>query len=601
MRAGGGVRSPLNLTVEKGDIFMTQPGVAGMAVDRDVFIPMRDGVRLQADVYRPAQPGSYPVLVTRTPYGRAGGANTAAFWVPNGYVIVSQDCRGRFGSEGTYEPIVTEGTDGYDTVEWAAVQPWSDGNIGTIGQSYLAADQHVLAPLAPPHLKAMVPISASSDFHQSWVYHTGGAFELGWMVSYAILKGRNTAERLGLGQAALDELDTYLDPAVNFARPLTDEWYRHLPLTDWAARLAEIAPYFAGYLAHPDDGPVWWPINLRRQYHRVDVPMYHMGSWYDIFQEGAWNNFAGIRALGTERARRSQKLLMGPWGHLFPYTQPTTKGTGDIDFGPEAAIDLMAEQRRWFDYWLKGIDTGIMDEPPVRLFVMGENRWREATEWPPAGVQYTPYYLHGGGRANSLDGDGRLSTEPPGPEPADTYVYDPRDPVPTLGGSTLILPLGVFDQRPVEARPDVLVYTSEPLTQDTEVTGPLTVTVYAASSAYDTDFTAKLVDVRPDGYAQNLQDGIIRARYRESPTDPTLLTPGQIYRYTIDLWATSHVFRAGHRIRLEVSSSNFPRFDRNPNTGRPIAAETELIPARQTIHHDARYPSHITLPIMPRP
>jgi putative CocE/NonD family hydrolase len=579
---------------------MTQARTAEMVVDRDVFIPMRDGVRLQADIYRPATPGRYPVLVTRSPYGRGGGATAGAYWVPHSYVVVSQDCRGRFGSEGEYYPLVNEGADGYDTVEWAAAQPWSNGSVGTIGQSYLAADQHLLAPEAPPHLRAMVPISASSDFHQSWVYHTGGAFELGWMVSYAIFKGRNTAERLGLSREALDTLDAYVAPAVNFARPLTDDWYRHLPLSDWGERLAAIAPYFADYLAHPDDGPYWWPLNLRRRYHQVDVPMYHMGSWYDIFQEGAWQNFAGIRALGTERARRAQKLLMGPWGHLFPYTQPTTKGTGEIDFGPEAAIDLREEQRRWFDYWLKGIDTGIMDEPPVRIFVMGENRWRAEQEWPPARVRFTPYYLHSGGGARTLGGDGRLSQDLPTREPPDTYVYDPRDPVPTLGGSTLVLPLGVFDQRPVELRPDVLVYTTDVLRQDVEATGPITVTLFAASSAYDTDFTAKLVDVRPDGYAQNIQDGIIRARYRDSAADPSLITPGQVYRYTIDLWATSHVFLAGHRIRLEISSSNFPRFDRNPNTGRTIATETELLPARQTIYHDARYPSHITLPIVPR-
>lgn len=580
---------------------MTQPApTADMIIDRDVMVPMRDGVRLQADVYRPTQLGQYPVLVTRSPYGRAGGVNAANFWVPNGYVIVSQDCRGRFGSEGDYYPIVNEGNDGYDTVEWAAVQPWSNGNVGTIGQSYLAADQNVLAPKAPPHLKAMVPISASSDFHQSWVYHTGGAFEFGWMVSYAIFKGRNTADRLKLGQAFQDKLDTYLDPADNFARPLTDEWYRHLPLSDWIEVLKDIAPYFADYLNHPDDGPYWWPINVRTQYHLVDVPMYHMGSWYDIFQEGAWQNFMGIRALGTERARRSQKLLMGPWAHLFPYTQPTTKGTGDIDFGAEAAVDLLQEQLRWFDYWLKGIDNGIMDEPPVKIFVMGDNKWRQEQEWPLARTRYTPYYLHSNGHANTASGDGRLSQDLPTREPVDVYVYDPSDPVPTLGGSTLIIPLGVYDQRPVEERQDVLVYTTDALLSDVEVTGPITVTLYAASSAYDTDFTAKLVDVRPDGYAQNIQDGIIRARYRDSSTNPSLITPGQVYCYTIDLWATSHVFKRGHRIRLEISSSNFPRFDRNPNTGRPIATETELIPARQTIFHDTWHPSHVMLPIIPR-
>lgn len=571
-----------------------------MQTDRNVMIPMRDGVRLQADVYRPDEPGQYPVLVTRTPYGRAGGVNAANFWAPNGYVVVAQDCRGRFGSEGDYYPIVTEGNDGYDTVEWAAVQPWSTGNIGTIGQSYLGADQYALAPTRPPHLKAMAPISASSDFHQSWVYHTGGAFELGWMVSYAILKGRNTAERAGLGQAFLDALDRYGVDTVNFGRPLTDEWYRLTPLSGWNERLKQIAPYFADYLAHADDGPYWWAINAQRRYHQVDVPMYHFGSWYDIFLEGTLNNYIGASTLGTPRARAAQKLLVGPWAHLFPYTTPTSLGTGEADFGDEAKIDLLEEQRRWFDHWLKGIDTGVMDEPPVKIFTMGENRWQQAPSWPLAGAVATAYYLHGGGKANSLAGDGILSTEPPAAEPPDQFLYDPADPAPTRGGGTLVLPLGVFDQRPVEERPDVLVYTTAALAGPVEVTGPITVTLYAASSAHDTDFTAKLVDVRPDGYARNIQDGIIRARYRDSATDPTLITPGKVYCYTIDLWATSHVFLAGHRIRLEISSSNFPRFDRNPNTGREIATETELIPARQTVFHDALRGSHVLLPVIAR-
>ena len=381
---------------------------------------------------------------------------------------------------------------------------------------------------------------------------------------------------------------------------MTEEWYRHLPLSDWADRLRDVAPYFAEYLDHPDDGPYWWSINLRRRYHDVDVPMYHMGSWFDIFQEGAWNNFIGISALGGERARSAQRLLMGPWAHLFPYTVPTTGGTGESDFGPEAAVELLDEQRRWFDHWLKGEDSGLMDEPPVKIFVMGENRWRQEHEWPLARTQFTPYYLHSAGAASGLDGDGTLSPEPPRFESPDRFIYDPNDPVPTLGGNTLIIPLGTFDQRAVESRADVLTYTTEVLPEDLEVTGPILVTLWAASSAHDTDFTAKLVDVRPDGYAQNVLDGIIRARYRDSASDPQLMTPGQPYRFAIDLWATSHVFKSGHRLRLEISSSNFPRFDRNPNTGRAIATETELVPAAQTVLHDAEHPSCVLLPVIPR-
>ncbi len=299
-------------------------------------------------------------------------------------------------------------------------------------------------------------------------------------------------------------------------------------------------------------------------------------------------------------AKRSQRLLIGPWAHIRPYTAPTSGETGDIDFGPEARIELHHYLLRWFDYWLKDIDTGVMDEPPVSLFVMGENRWRGEQEWPLARTHYTRYYLHAEAPANTRGGGGTLSTSPPGDEPPDSYTYDPKDPVTTYGGNTLIIPQGVADQRPVEDREDVLVYTSEALDRDLEVTGPIKVHLFASSSAVDTDFTAKLVDVRPDGYAHNLQDGIIRGRYRTSRSEPSLIEPGRVYEFVIDLWATSHLFKAGHRLRVEISSSNFPRFDRNPNTGAPLGRDDRLEVAEQTVHHREEYPSHIVLPIIPR-
>jgi putative CocE/NonD family hydrolase len=301
----------------------------------------------------------------------------------------------------------------------------------------------------------------------------------------------------------------------------------------------------------------------------------------------------------TPQARGGQKLLIGPWAHLFPYTTPISGGTGDIDFGPNATIELHDVQLRWFDYWLKGIDTGISEEAPIRLFVMGTNQWRDEYEWPLARTRYVPYYLHSAGQANSLDGDGTLSPEPPTEEADDHFRYDPADPVPTCGGNTLVIPVGVADQRQVESRQDVLVYTGAPLDKPLEVTGPLTVVLYAASSALDTDFTAKLVDVRPDGYAQNIADGIIRARYRESRTTPTLLSPGQPTELRIDLWATSHVFLPGHRLRLEIASSNFPRFDRNLNTGGDQATGTTFETAEQTVFHNREFRSHIVLPVIP--
>jgi uncharacterized protein len=567
-----------------------------MRIDRDVAMKARDGVILRADVYRPDGAGRFPVLLSRLPYDKNGRRRPGDIdvFVEHGYVVIFQDTRGRFASEGDdYYPLTWEAQDGYDAVEWAAALPYSDGRVGTMGQSYLGATQYLLAPTRPPHLLASFPASAAADFHQAWVYHTGGAFELGWQLPYALLMARDTIARRGLTATMLPELERLLVPAPTpWAPPVSDEAYRRLPLMAWADWLAPVAAYYTDYLRHPEDGPYWWDVELERRHGDIATPMYHVTSWYDIFLHGGLTNFAGLRQrAASQAARRAQKLLIGPWAHLFPYTSPTSTGTGDIDFGPQALIDLHDVQLRWFDHFLKGIDTGLLDEPPVKLFVMGENRWRDEAEWPLGRTRYTPWYLHGGGV---------LSATAPGDEPADHFTYDPADPVPTRGGNTLILAMGVQDQRPVESRADVLVYTSAPMTAPLEVTGPVVVTLHAATSAPDTDFTAKLVDVHPDGFARNLCDGIVRARYRESRTTPKPLHPGEVTAFTIDLWATSHVFLPGHRLRLDVSSSNFPRFDRNLNTGEDQATGTRWQTARQTVFHDGRYPSHVLLPVIPR-
>ena len=571
------------------------------------MVPMRDGTRLAADIFRPDAPGRFPVLVSRGPYGKEGylGQPNHSMWFfpKNGYAFVNQDCRARFDSEGDdYDPVFQEAQDGWDTVEWAARQSWSTGRVGTTGQSYLGATQYTLAGMnpLPPHLQAMAPVSASSDFHQSWVYHTGGAMEWGWMVPYAIFKGRNTLERAGRSDL-LTQMDEYVLPPGNFAQPLTDRWYLHLPLRDWIDRLKEAAPYFHEYFDQELDGPYWWRANLLKNLGGVKIPMFHVSSWYDIFLEGALNSFQAIRERGaSELARNNQRLLIGPWAHIRPFTEPNSGGAGDIDFGDNARVELHDYLLRWFDHWLQDIDSGITGEPPVYLFVMGENRWRQENEWPLARTHYTPYYLHSQGSANTRHGDGSLSTVPCGEESHDQFVYDPQDPAPTAGGNTLIIDYGVADQGAVEDRADVLAYTSEPLERDLEITGPIRVHLYASTSAVDTDFTAKLVDLRPDGYAQNLQDGIIRARYRTSVAQPSFVQPGQVYRYTIDLGSTSHVVKAGHRIRLDVSSSNFPRFDRNPNTGAALGVDDQLETAQQTVHHSGLYPSHVELPVIPR-
>ncbi|MGE0823407.1 MAG: CocE/NonD family hydrolase [Candidatus Binatia bacterium] len=571
-------------------------------VDKDVPMQTRDGVTLYADVYRPDAVGRFPVLVVRTPYDKSQDmALTEKEYFPSrGYVVVVQDTRGRFRSEGEFYPFIHEATDGYDTIEWAARLPWSDGNVGTVGQSYLGLVQYFSATTRPPHLRAMSPVSGPVTYFEDCVYRRG-VFELGWMLAYFTSMARNTLERKGLYEQYGPILDAYVSHPHIPMSPLKREEYRHLPLCDWGERLKAGAPYFADFLRHSTDGPYWHATDIRRQFNHINVPMFHVGSWYDVFQYDTLTMFMGLRSQAmTAEARRAQKLLMGPWGHLVPYAAPTSKGTGEIDFGPNALIELHDLQLRWFDYFLKGVANAVLDEPPIRLFVMGVNRWRDEYEWPLARTRYTNVYLHSAGKANSLRGDGTLSFLAPGAEPTDHYVYDPNDPVPTRGGTTLGIALGVFDQRKIEEREDVLVYTSEILTEDLEVTGPIILKLFAGSSVPDTDFTAKLVDVRPDGYAQNLAEGVMRARFRESRSAPTLITPGNVYKYAIDLWAMSHVFLAGHRLRLEVSSSNFPRYDRNPNTGHDFGVDAELRTAQQTIFHDQRYPSHLVLPVIPR-
>ncbi len=573
-----------------------------VTVDRHLPMRTRDGVTLYADVYRPDRPGRFPALVMRTPYdkSREPGYTERDYFASRGYLVIVQDTRGRFSSEGEFYPFIHEAHDGYDAIEWAATLPQCNGMVGTVGQSYPGLVQYFAAPQRPPHLKVMCPVSGPVSYFEDFVYRRG-VFELGWMLAYFVFMARDTLSRKGLYERDRARLDSYVTVPEERFSPLKQEVYLHLPLADWGDRLKDGAPYFADYMRNWKYGPYWEQTDLRRRFHEIDVPMFHVGSWYDIFQYDTLAMYTGLREwAASENTRRTQKLLMGPWAHLLPYSVPTSKGTGDIDFGPEARIELHAIQLRWFDHFLKGIDNGVLDEPPVRLFVMGDNRWRDEQEWPLKRTRYTSLYLHSGAHAVSLRGDGALSFSAPADEPADNFLYDPRNPVPTRGGTTLSLPPGVFDQTEIEQRDDVLVYTTEVLTDDLEVTGPVLLKLHAASSAPDTDFTAKLIDVRPDSYAQNIVEGLIRARFRDSLSSPTPITPDRVYEYTIDLWATSHVFKAGHRLRLEVSSSNFPRYDRNPNTGDDFGVGSELRTAHQTVFHDSRYPSRLVLPVIPR-
>jgi hypothetical protein len=553
---------------------------------------MRDGTELSTDVYLPAEGGPFPTLLLRTSYGKytEPTARSIVHRAQQGYAVVSQDIRGRYDSPGIFYPFVNEVLDGHDAIEWAATQPWSTGKVGTLGASYLGLTQWQAAQGGSPHLLASVPEVAYSNLYHNWVY-TGGAFQLGFGLTWGFAAAGRTHQRRYMWFPDEVHMSTH---------------YWHLPLINADEVTGRNIPHWKDWINHPSYDDYWRSMSPVDEHHsEIDTAAYNFAGWFDVFLQSSLDNFVGVTKSGkTERTRRHQKIIIGPWVHMLGY-KGTEQITGDMDFGSNALIDLRDEETRWFDYWLKGMDNGIVDEPRIKLFVMGVNRWREADDWPLPETRYTPYYLHSDGKANSSFGDGALSTTQPESEKPDEFVYDPEHPVITIGGSTCCLEsltpvsMGPRDQRPNEYRPDVLVYATPPLERDVEVTGPVKAVVYAASTAPDTDFTAKLVDVYPGGYAMNVAQGILRARYRDSWEEPTLLEPGRVYRYDIDLWSTSNCFQKGHRILVEISSSNFPQFDRNPNTGHPFGQDAELQKAHQTVYHDREHPSHIVLPVIP--
>ena len=574
-------------------------------VEPDVPIMLRDGTITYADVFRPDAAGRFPGLLQRTPYNKdeplsRTGSLDAVRAAMNGYAVVIQDVRGRYSSDGEFYPFVNEIDDGYDSVEWVADQSWCSGKVGMFGSSYIGATQWLAAKARPPSLACIAPAVTGSDYHEGWTWQ-GGAFELGFNLSWAVggLTAANwdrLASRLYLSPQQLDLLIETKDGLMSA--------FEHLPMGEFPDLQGGLAPYYYDWLDHPEYDDFWKRVSIEESHPDISVPAFNIGGWYDIFLGGTIRNFRRMRETGaTDDARQGQRLLIGPWVHGG---QPT-EISGEWSFGTRAsaaAQDLQGQRLQFFDRWLKGENEGAGDEAPVRLFVMGENVWRDEDDWPLERAEAVRYYLHSRGKANTLNGDGWLSADQPGDEPPDVYVYNPIDPVPTRGGGlccnlSFVTP-GAYDQRPIEARPDVLVYSTPPLRHATEVTGPITVTLYASSSARDTDFTAKLIDVGEDGYARNLTDGIIRARYRTPRTRASLIEPGEVYEYTVDLWATSNLFRRGHQIRLEISSSNFPRFDRNTNTGEPIGSDRTFVSALQTVFHTADHSSHVTLPIVPR-
>ena len=622
-RAASALAAGLILTLpppaDAGPAGQTAPGddPAGVTC-RVEQAPMRDGVRLATEVYLPPGEGPFPVILQRTAYNRrspAPGTDCDAavgrYFAERGYATLNQDSRGRYRSEGEFDAMRQEARDGYDAVEWAAARPWSNGKVGMLGGSYVGLTQWQAAVEQPPHLVAIAPHYSSSDYHKGWTYQ-GGAFDLWFAQSWTAqtLAPDTLQRRLEAAGMPREQVLQEVEAFVAEGRAkLLDDWLWQVPLKDFAGfrRNGNIAAYYDEWLARPAYDDYWGALDVEMKYPRIQVPALITGGWYDVFQEGTVRNFLGMREEGgSEAARNGTQLVMRALCHACP--ADTT--AGEIDFGPDNAFDLNAAWARWFDYWLKGIDNGVADDPPVRLFVMtppdegtaGGGFWVTADEFPPPGAVETRLYLQSGGHANSLAGDGALAADGPA-GPADRFVYDPREPVPTVGGNMCcrndMLASGAFDQRGVERRGDVLVYTSEPLEEDVTVIGPVRVELWAASSAPDTDFTAKLVDVHVDGYAHNVSEGIIRARYRNSDYLESWLTPGAVHDYTIDLGYTATVFRRGHRIRLEISSSNFPHFDRNPNTATVFGEGAELKAATQRVLHDELHPSHLVLQVAP--
>ncbi|MDR3775776.1 MAG: CocE/NonD family hydrolase [Terracidiphilus sp.] len=569
-----------------------QPAAAPIVVERGVAMKTRDGVTLRADIYRPAADGNYPVLLQRTPYDKNTTAAFASTAAQRGYLVVTQDVRGRYTSEGEWYPFKHESADGFDTVEWAAALPHSNGKVGMFGGSYVGVTQMLTAVAHPPHLAGICPVVTASNYHENWTYQ-GGAFEQWFNESWTSGLAQDT-----LNRTIRDSSNALIGSSV---LPLKQFPVFNIPaVADGAVLTRSQAPYFLDWLDHPAYDSYWKQWAIDEQYASIQVPALTVAAWYDIFQGGSLKNFMGLKEhAGNEAARKDQHLIVAIGGH-----SGWSQTVGAVDFGPDAAFDENVVTLEWYDYLLQGKQNALATAKPVKIFVMGENKWRGEDTWPLQRAKETRYLLHSTGKANTASGDGALSVAMANKEAADSYIYDPANPVPTVGGPLCCDPVhlatGPRDQQAVESRSDVLVYSTPALDQDLEVTGPVALDLYASSSAVDTDFTAKLVDVWPDGFEQNLTEGILRARYRESTATAQPIVPGKIYQYKIDLWSTSNVFLKGHKIRLEVSSSNFPRFDRNLNTGGSAATDSTFVKATNTIYHDAAHPSALLLPVIPR-
>jgi putative CocE/NonD family hydrolase len=544
-----------------------------VVTEKNVMIPMSDGINLAANISIPKSNGKFPVILIRTPYGKdADEDEPGDFWAEKGYVFVIQDCRGTNKSDGEWNPGFNEYQDGIDTRNWIIAQEWCDGKIGTYGGSYLGYTQFVSATDVEKPPEALFAIIPLLDWHK--LAYIGGAYSLGinftWGAEMASPKS---------GEGALIDEDTW-------------DWekaYRKLPLIDMDQTLGVKLPWMRRWIENPVHNQNWAPYTLSEYIDKMQTPVITISGWYDIFVNQALDYYSNA----ILNNKKHHYLIVGPWGHGPNYP------AGDRDFGENQSLPLENLEVVWFDYWLKDKPLDFNSLSAVKLFVMGKNEWRNENEWPLRRTKYVNYYLDSEGKANTVKGDGSLSMEVSANNLYDSYMYDPENPVKTNGGPILFYEFGAFDQKDAESREDVLVYTSDVIESELEVTGPVNVILYASTDGRDTDWTAKLVDVYLDGRAFNLCEGIIRARFNVNPAKPLLINPNKINKYKIDMWATSNVFLPGHKIRLEISSSNFPRFDRNPNTGNTFGMDTELRTAHQKVYHSKEYPSHIVLPVIP--
>jgi putative CocE/NonD family hydrolase len=585
------------------------------------MVPMRDGVKLSTDLYFPeGVSGKLPVILVRTPYdknawrGRKGAPAERSVGMPAylfaglGYVVAVQDVRGKYESEGTYLYHGGHARDGYDATSWIVAQPWSSGKVGTYGCSYLAETQYQQATQRHPNLTAMIPQGAGPVQYRAGGAIEGGAIELAAVVGWFRMLGSKLYYRppLGTPRDVFLATSSYFRPAPTLPEIDYRPIWSSLPVVDMLKKAGAPPTDFEDIVSR-DPTDAWWDKTDKiKPTDRFDVPALHISSWYDSVVGETLSLFNQLRTNAeTARGRENQFAIIAPTGHCR--SESTTERTmvGHRDVG-DARLDHLGIYYRWFEHWLKGVDNGVTARPKLQLYVMGKNQWRDESEWPLARTQFTRYYLRSDGKANSRFGTGSLSVTAPAAEPPDEFIYDPASPVPSVGGNfctacanSAAVADGAIDQSEVETRQDVLVYTSPVLERGVEVTGPLKAVLYVSSTARDTDFTVKLVDVYPNGVAYNLQEGILRARYRTGFETKVWMKPGEVHQVTIDLHVTSNYFGAGHRIRVEVASSNFPRFDRNLNTGGNNYDETTWVVARNSVHHSAKYPSHLLLPVIP--